>query len=421
MHFLILLCAGCALSVDAVPVLAAGITNESQSSGAAQASVAPLGLRELPADQYGNLRTQTLARAKETLGPKSKNPRISAGGMDPAILGVLADQRAYLGAHRLLMQPTTLMAGGAPLPDHEINAPTSSRKPESGPLLRPNPSTGHSASLLGAPCTGPTIHLVNGRAAGAVFTPQPPDNHIRIEGCSFGSLPGTVKLQTDTHGLLIGTQNQSISLLLDSASSWSEDEIDVHLDTSLTGISDFAATLVIRSATGRETQLSGCLFVAARGEPQLLRTIPAAWVKLDATIASLHPIRQLEYVSPPVRSQEIPHDATGTSVFIVRSDSEVFGAGADTYDFAQLNPGWVVESVQLEEYDVSCPGDVTLAESKGSWSTLWNPHGFTIQWARDACASYIPPVFSFNLNSSQYAVRVWVIGPAGTQPMRMGL
>jgi hypothetical protein len=210
-------------------------------------------------------------------------------------------------------------------------------------------------------------------------------------------------------------------MLLDSPAGWTDAEIAVHIDPKLSGVSDFQVDLVVHLANGREVPLLGCMFVAARGEPLLLKTIPAAWVKLDATFASSRPIGQLEYVSPPGMSDGIPPDALGSSVFIVRSDRERFAAGRDIYDFSQLSPGWTVESVQLNQFEGACPGDQVTSDSKGTSTTTWSPHGFAISWTRETCTSSVGSPFNFTLNSSQYAAKVWVIGPAGTQPLRNGL
>jgi len=168
-------------------------------------------------------------------------------------------------------------------------------------------------------------------------------------------------------------------------------------------------------------ELPGCLFVAARGEPQLLSVIPSSWIELQASTVHGRSIRQLEYVSPLTKGSDAPRDAAATSAFVVRSDQENFGAGNDTYDFSNLNPGWVVDSVQLQTYAVACPGDVTYAQSIGRWSTTWSQKSFTVGWQDDLCESYIPPSFSFNLSFSQYAAKVWVLGPVGTQPVSNGL
>jgi hypothetical protein len=376
-RFLLFIVAGSLLAGLPAPIVArAGWVQLRAAAGGTEIATgqqARLELRTLPPNEYVSLRIATLAHARETVSAKKRNPRISTNGLDPKILGILAEQRANQG----------LVKAGR--------------------------------------CDGSTIRSVNGKATGAIFTPMAPDNHYKIEGCSFGRWPGAVKLAVDTRNLPVAFALEPITLQLDSPASWSDREIDVHLDPRLSGIPDFAAILVVYPANGREIKAPGCQFVAVRGFPQLLKTIPAAWVRLDATFASLHPIRQLEYVSPSTVGEEVPRDAIGTSVFVVRSDSDSFVAGVDTYDFSQLNAGWVVDSVQLERFGASCPGDVTVAQSKGTWATTWIPRGFAVAWASDVCESYIPPVFSFTLNSSQYAAKVWVIGPAGTQQMRTGL
>jgi hypothetical protein len=188
----------------------------------------------------------------------------------------------------------------------------------------------------------------------------------------------------------------------------------------LKSVPDFVADLIIHLPSGREVQLDGCSFVASRGEPQLLKSIPAAWISLDATATSAHAIQQVEFESPPFTSEQVPARAAGTSAFVARSDPAPFSTGRDTYDLSQLAPGWAVESVQLNVFDASCPGENNQAETRGTWTTNWSAHGFVIAWASETCNTHIPPLFNFTLNSSQYAVRVWLVGPVGTQPLRSG-
>ena len=74
----------------------------------------------------------------------------------------------------------------------------------------------------------------------------------------------------------------------------------------------------------------------------------------------------------------VPKDASASSAFVVRSDPEQFGIGTDNYDFSQLNPGWVVESVQLQTYSVSCPEVGTSAHNRsGVWEAEWALRGVT--------------------------------------------
>lgn len=410
--FLILACITLCLcprsGFAAKSTLAAATPHRSQT-GAVEGNV--------PAGQYEKVQAQTLANARIIAGPKTRNPRLAMIGVDSSVLAVVTEQRAYLQSH-VAMQ--TSGSTNSPLLQKERVTVLGSARGDSSARSQPGLSSPRAGILSSTSCSSPTIRSVNGRSSGIVFTPVEPDNYYRIEGCGFGTAPGSVRLQPDLRGLPIGVSSRSLSMELDLAAGWTDTEIAVHIDPRLTGVSDFPVDLVVHLANGREVPLLGCLFVAARGEPQLLKTIPAAWVKLDATFASSRPIRQLEYVSPPVESDEIPTEAVGASVLIVRSDREPFAAGRDHYDFSQLSPGWSVESLQLNQFEVSCPGDRLPAESKGIWATTWNPHGFTISWARETCASSASPASNFTLNSSQYAARVWVIGPAGTPSMRNG-
>jgi hypothetical protein len=150
----------------------------------------------------------------------------------------------------------------------------------------------------------------------------------------------------------------------------------------------------------------------------MLERISASWVDLSATTTSFGSIRQFEYVSPASYGEEIPGNAASASAIVVRADAAPFAAGSDVFDFSMLNPGWVVESVAIQDYVATCPGDVTRAAQFGDWNTSFNAHGFTVAWARTSCVSFIPPMFRFSMSSSQYAVKVWVMGPVGTGPLR---
>jgi hypothetical protein len=351
-------------------------------------SQATVDAHDLPADQYVRLSRLALSSATARLGPRIKNPRISSAGLDPAVLTILEQQRAYLYPHN--------------------------------PASRQTPGDGNRSTIrtgpLPAPCLNPIIAAVNGRAAGAVFTPLLSENHYRIEGCGFGEKAGEIQLEPGLHvDSLVHTQ--PIMLQLDRPGAWSKTEIDVHLDPRLSGIPDFAVTLVVHLADGRRAELTGCRFIAVRDRPAPLKTIAASWVKLEATTASSHAIRQLEYVSPPTRIEEVSDAAAGMSALVIRSAPDAFIGSSDFYDFSALNPGWVVESVQIQNYSISCPGDVTRTEQAGVWETSFDAHGFTVKWASDSCSSFIPPVFRFTLSASQYAVKVWVIGPIGTEPI----
>jgi len=350
--------------------------------------------RELPPDEYARLKAEALSNVIGKPGPRIRNPRLSRDGTDREILMILNEQRRYLrNSDEPAGQPSRLRRTAGTRGGFLRTAP-------------PFPS-----------CTNPVIFAVNGRAAGPVFTPHLGDNHFRIEGCGFGSAPGEVRLDLETRTPLGGIPVQPMLLQLEHATAWSENQIDVRLDPRLSGIPDSMATLLVHLADGRHVEFYGCHFVAVRGEPITLKTIAASWVKLSATARTSRSLPQLEYVSPPTGGEDTPHDAVNMSAFVIRSDARAFDEGTDTYDLSTLNPGWVVESIQIQNYRVACPGDVTHTERAGDSSARVENRGLTVNWVSHSCSSFIPPMFRFTMASSEYAVKIWVTGPIGTEPV----
>lgn len=376
-----------------------------------------LASRETAPDDYKQLRAEALAKAEVRVTSRLKNPRLSSSGFDPAVLTTLEEQRVHLETEHPLRSGAGATDAGT---KRGTSAPPAASAPNlpARPLVSLSPSSKQLPSF--AACDEPAIRAVNGSRQSVIFTPRAPGNAYRIEGCSFGSARGHVQLEP--RSMAPGQSTLPIVLQLDrSATAWSDREINVHLDPHLSGIPDSPVTLVIYAGNGQRIELPGCFFVAMRGEPQLLKVIPASWVRLHATTVHSRSIQQLEYVSPPVGSGEVPKDAAGTSALVIRSDSDEFAAGRDTYDFSHLGPGWAVDSVQLQTYSISCPADIAYAQSFGRWDVAWDQRSFTISWKGDACKSHALPFFSFNLSISQYAAKIWVIGPVGTQPVPGGL
>jgi len=358
-------------------------------------------LNPVLADEYQKLLSQALKNARVETGPKLMNPAISRDGLAPGVVRALQEQRNYLKTYGAIAFPQVPPNAAA----RELLGDTS-RKFQS---LSRDP-----------PCDEPMIRSVNGKTKGVVFTPMATNNAYRIEGCFFGDTPGIVELEA-----LSGSHRPNaippIPMRLGSTSlgAWSDHEITAQLDTELRGIPDYPVTLVIYPARHRRIELRGCRFVAARGDPQLLTVIPSAWVKLYPSGVGSRSIRQLEYVSPTEASGAVPKDASASSAFVVRSDLGQFGIGRDSYDFRQLNPGWVVESVQLQTYGISCPEVITSAKSFGGWEAEWTSLGVRVAFEDSVCTSSVPPSFAFNMSLSQYAIRVWVVGPVGTQPLAL--
>jgi hypothetical protein len=356
-------------------------------------------LNPVLADEYQKLLSQALKNARVERGPKLMNPSISRDGLAPGVVRALQEQRNYLETHGAVALTQVAVNGAA----RELVG-DNSRKPQSFSRY--------------TTCREPMIRSVNGKTKGVVFTPMAANNTYLIEGCFFGDTPGIVELEA-----LSGSHQPNaippIPMRLGSTSlgAWSDHEITAQLDTELRGIPDYPVTLVIYPARHRRIELRGCRFVAARSDPQLLTIIPSAWVKLYPSGVGSRSIRQLEYVSPTQASGAVPKDATASSAFVVRSDTQQFGIGGDSYDFSHLNPGWVVESVQLQTYGISCPEVVASAKSFGGWEAEWTSLGVRVAFEDSVCTSSIPPYFVFNMSLSQYAIRVWVVGPAGTEPL----
>jgi hypothetical protein len=371
------------------------------SPDAVQADSPAAQLKPALVDEGQKLWSKILKNARLETGPKLKNPAIASDGLAPGIVSALQEQRNYLETHRVVAFTRAPVQAGA----RELVG-VDSRKPRS---YSQHPT-----------CHEPLIRSVNGKTTGVVFTPTAANNRYIIEGCFFGDAPGIVQLEARS-GPHQAKAIRPIPLQLDSTSlgAWSDHELNVQLDTELRGIPDYSVTLVIYPAKHRRIELRGCRFFAARGNPQLLSVIPSAWVSLYPSGVGSRSIRQLEYVSPTQAGGVVPEDATASSAFVVRSDRKQFGIGRDNYDFRQLNPGWVVDSVQLQTYSVSCPEADTSTQSFGHWEAGWTLFGVSVAFADSVCSSSALPPSPFDMSLSQYAIRVWVVGPVGTQPLAL--
>jgi hypothetical protein len=380
--------------------------------------------RELAPEEYKKLRAQTLANARMWISPRIRDPRLGDRGLETAVLNALAEQRTYLQGHK------SKVSSGTNTPQSKLKnlasytsgvSSSSSRAPDQRTSPQREIARASDPKEISQPpatkniCQAPGIRSVSGKLKGAVFTPQPPDNSYKIEGCFFGDQPGQVQL--DLRPSRTNAKPQPIILQLDSPYSWTASEINAHIDPSLTGISDAAATLVIYPVKGQRVEMPDCSFVAARGEPRLLSFIPSSWVTLDPTRVRSRAVDKLEYVSPPVQGGDVPSDAVGSSAVIIRSDFEKFSSATDSFDFSHLLNGWVVESVQLQTYSVSCPGTPTNAESFGKWHAENDRHKVTVNWESEFCAWSVAPFSGFSMGLSEYAFKVWVIGPRDTEYM----
>jgi hypothetical protein len=347
----------------------------------------------MPADEYQKLWTEVLNSARSETQPKIRNPGLSTDVLALDVASALREQRSYLERNGI--------ATGTAL---------------SATTLASYNSKGASTSQH-SDCHRPVIRSVNGKTKGVIFTPVASNNVYKIEGCSFGDAAGIVQLEAHKSAHQ-GALFRPIIMQLDTTSiePWTDNELRVRLDARLRGLPDYPVTLVIYSSKRRRIELQDCRFVAARGDPQLLSVIPSAWVSLYPSGVGSRSIRQLEYVSPTQAVGNFAKDATA-SAFVIRSDREQFGIGEDSYDFSHLNSGWVVEAVQLQTYHISCPGPITSSQSLGSWEIEWTPLGLSVAFGKSTCTASAKSSPALDLSLSQYAIKVWIVGPVGTEPL----
>jgi hypothetical protein len=376
-------------------------------------------LKPLPPEQDDKFRAEMIGNAHLRQNTGMRIVKTMNRGIDAAIVSTLEEQRAYLQTHPFAAVANTMSSRNSPV---GLQGNAGSR-PSAFPASGPSGSRAGSASTLAVPsssrsnCQSAGIRAVNGKVKGAVFTPQAPDNHYKIEGCFFGNQRGQAQLKLDSNAPSVSPQ--LLSLRLESPNSWNETEIDVQVDPFVSRLRDYSgsATLQIFTASGQLLELPGCSFSAVRGEPVLLTFIPSSWVKLNATHSAAGAIHTLEYVSPTGKGGGVPADARGTSALVMRADREKFQSAKDVFDFSHLLNGWVVFDAQLQPYASACPEVVMSSDTQGSWESQFDAHSVTVSWEADNCASYIAPFFNFNTSFSQYAMSVWVIGPRGTEFM----
>jgi hypothetical protein len=287
------------------------------------------------------------------------------------------------------------------------------------------PRTMQATALICAQDPSFRIITVSGSSTPGTFTPADAYNLYTIKGCSFGDQAPTASQEpTDwVHVYGPGTFNGQFEIKF-----WSDNEIDVSLDPSLSGYLDLHnLTLVVKRKDGQQTEKGGFSFYAAR-QPVLLRSIPSSWVKLPAMWNGPNALTST-YYSPVSTAPDAAVRSSGATAYVHR-----FFVGAkfdptnvsDYYDLSHLAPGWTADPQnppELTPYDANCPGapyTVTYKESFGMWTAQWDGDGIRVTLEDTSCSGVVvwAPWGNYsNLTSSFYGLKVWVIGPRGTDPM----
>jgi hypothetical protein len=262
----------------------------------------------------------------------------------------------------------------------------------------------------------PTLRIltVSGSLGSATFTPIDQYNLYTITGCSFGNPGSNNKVYIYGTGSFQG--NFAIKF-------WSNNSIAVALDESITGYPDLSnINLVVQRNDGQQTQKSGFNFYAFR-QAVPLSTMPSSWANL-VTLTSGFKQLPPQYSSPP-SSAPGPGPSAGTSYVNRFYNGKQFDptGKSDYYDFSKLATGWTTDSFQVTTYDQNCPYVVTYKHDFGTWSWDWDkgyPNNIRVWPSVTTCSGFLPP-FPLpnyqNWSGSHYALRVWVIGPRGIDPM----
>jgi hypothetical protein len=378
------------------------------------------------------------------IGPQVKNSRASQ--ISAATIGVLQKQKSAadieVSQMKLAIRPQ-VQAGTLGGQSQTMSAGTSSAISNSSPaaLLQAQAvsSVGSSGGSGGHIATGgipssiahlqyvnttaltctndPSFRILNvsGSFSPATFTPIDQYDLYTINGCSFGNPGSSDKVYIYGAGSFQG--NFAIKF-------WSDNSIAVSLDESITGYPDLSnIALVVQRNDGQQAQKQGFKFYAAR-QTVPLTTVPSSWVTLATLTTGFGNTLAAQYSSPPSSFQG-PGPAAGTAYVSRFSNGTKFNPTGqnDYYDFSQLSPGWTTDSLQLTTYDQSCPFVITYKKSFGTWYAIWDkkdPNNIQVWLSDTICSGFLPPapwVNYRNLTGSYYALKVWVSGPRGIDPL----
>jgi|SRR5579864_177914 len=258
---------------------------------------------------------------------------------------------------------------------------------------------------------------VSGSSFPATFTPIDQYNLYTITGCSFGNANPNNKVYVYGTGQFQGNFNIKF---------WNDNSIALSLDESISGFPDLDnLTLVVQRSDGQQAQKGGFKFYAARQTVEL-KTIPTSWVNL-ATLTSGFKTLSAEYSSPPTSDQGGPGPGPG-SAYVSRYFSGAKFDPVSTYDhfyFNNLAPGWNTDSFQLTTYPLDCPYTVTWRQNFGAWSSGWDGNNIYVGLSDTSCSGFnpdslilgIPLNIYQNRTGSYYALKVWVTGPRGLDPL----
>ena len=343
------------------------------------------------------------------------------------------------------------MAGPArrPLTARTALAPVGITPPPAAtpPPPAPHSSLGVRASnqfSLGCPVNSNQVMIqsVSGQESGsAIFTQDPQFNPFTITGCRFGNAQGQAHLN-DASGRKLA------DLVIDS---WTDTMLKVEVDPKMLPSNDLTnVTLVVNPTNGPQGQRQGFKFHGMR-KKVLLQSLPptgvlpinqGGFVTHGAAVLSLTMPMEVdgyrvgaEFSSPyrgiasSVATEEqlnisevlsYGNDGQGMTAGVDRNSSgHGYPNGTDTWQIKSLAPGFSVDSFQIKTWNASfCTTGFPIADTQtheyGSWNASLQGDTITVQWKSVYCEGNNG---GFNGTNSSYGLNIWVIGPAGIDPL----
>ncbi|MHB8753399.1 MAG: hypothetical protein ACYC92_00335 [Candidatus Acidiferrales bacterium] len=280
----------------------------------------------------------------------------------------------------------------------------------------------------------PTFRILNvsGSSFPATFTPIDKYNLYTIKGCSFGGVTGKAYIYGS------GSFQEYFVIKF-----WSDNEIDLSLDPSLSGYPDLGNLfLVIQRADGQQIQKGGFKFYAARSTVPL-NTIPEQNVTPDQqqlyfSVNYTTPAADASgYAAEFSRYVDFHKDRPSGTIYLgnenLGADKQgsygigaafASGAGSDYFDFSKLAPEFTTDSFQMAYWQPAassmCGGNAdtlnaSIDEADGSWDPEWDGNNIRVAWQAQDCDE-MELLTATRVRESQYALQVWVTGPRCLDP-----
>ncbi|HTS12730.1 MAG TPA: hypothetical protein VMH00_11480 [Candidatus Limnocylindrales bacterium] len=369
----------------------------------------------------------------DDLNPQPLPPHSTAANTTPQI-GTEHTMSATTNTNRMATaQPTATMA------TPPSSGPTK-HEPQGGGHPQPNATSRLGVAPPPAKLCVPGIASVDGYKASVAFSPVQQSNEYNmtthvIQGCGFGSKPGEVYLtgvpyspggpiQIGANGRTNIHMNTGQLGLEVSASTWSDDKIQVTVDPNTSGYNaSYRATLVVKTADGKQYQLPAFIFIPVMVQ-EPLSSIPLSAFKAGQVTDSSGRIVQAQAFSPSNGTVVLPGHAIG----VIRDDNgATFVGGTDTIDlYNLLAPYFYVSSVQFFRADLTAQGCASIPPGGGKFTTngSWNVAKNTsdtisvaITWQEQSCATASTNGTATDIGSvSAYAIDITVTGPRGVSP-----